>query len=42
MINMSKQILITPAFYCAVSVYEEVFLSDTISKDVCNVKENYE
>lgn len=42
MINMSKQISITPAFYCAVSVYEELFLSGTISKDVHNVKENYE
>lgn len=42
MINMSKQIPITPAFYCAISVYQEVFLSDTISKDVHNVKANYE
>lgn len=42
MINMSKQIPITAAFYCGISVYEEVFLSDTISKDVNNAKENYE
>lgn len=41
-INMSKQIPITPAFYCAISVYQEVFLSDTISKDVHNVQANYE
>lgn len=42
MINMSKQIPITPAFYCATSVCKEVFLSDTISKDVYNLKESYE
>lgn len=42
MINMSKQIPITPAFCCALSVYEEVFLSDTISKEVHNVKEDDE
>lgn len=39
MINMSKQI---PAFCCDISVYEEVFLSDIISKEVYNVKENHE
>lgn len=39
MIHLSNQIPITHAFYCAISVYKEDFLSDTISKDVNNVKE---